>query len=128
MKRTNTDNIPQEVVDLVNQGLTRQQIVTKLANHSDQTVYKIIARVLATTASEAQLATELTRFRLLLTILSFIVDDLRKNDPEGVYQMDLEQEITRVTVVPSTSKKMHEMNGNGIVSVDGCFMAGEGPF
>ena len=116
----------QEVVDLVNQGLTRQQIVAKLANHNDQTVYKIIVRVLATTASDAQLATELTRFRLLLTILSFIVDDLRKNDPEGVYQMDLEQEITRVTVVPSTSKKMHEMNGNGIVSVDGCFMAGEG--
>ena len=77
MKRTNTDNIPQEVVDLVNQGLTRQQIVTKLANHSDKTVYKIIARVLATTASEAQLATELTCFRLLLTILLFIVDDLR---------------------------------------------------
>ena len=67
----------QEVVDLLNQGLTRQQIVAKLAYHNDQTVYKIIARVLATTASEAQLATELTCFRLLLTILLFIVDDLR---------------------------------------------------
>ena len=60
VKRTNTDSMAQEVVDLVNQGLTRQQIVAKLANHNDQTVYKIIARVLATTASEAQLATELT--------------------------------------------------------------------
>ena len=31
--KENTDSMTQEVVDLVNQGLTRQQIVTKLANH-----------------------------------------------------------------------------------------------
>lgn len=119
-------SIDKEVEDLLNQGLNRRQIVSKLQSHDKRKVYQSIARVLSLDASDAQLAYELSLFRICSFFLLLVVDDLKNHDPEGVYVMESNPVITRVIVIPSTSKRMYEANGNGIVSVDGCFMAGEG--
>ena len=101
-----SDSIDKEVEDLLNQGLNRKQIVSKLQNHDKRKVYQSIARVLSLDASDAQLAYELSLFRICSFFLLLVVDDLKNHDPEGVYVMESNPVITRVIVILSTNKRI----------------------
>ncbi len=105
-------SIDKEVEDLLNQGLNRKQIVSKLQSHDKRKVYQSIARVLSLDASDAQLAYELSLFRICSFVLLLVVDDLKNYGPEGVYVMESNPVITRVIVIPSTRKRIYEA-GNG---------------